>query len=77
MTFIGLPVNILYQNEIIYYCPCTIERVMDAIAALGRTEIEDMVKKGEDIKITCRFCGKEYEVTLKELENIIRNHNND
>jgi len=68
---VGLPVEILSQNEIFYYCPCSKERVLDAISALGKREIEDMIKKGDDLEITCRFCGKEYNVTLKELEDIL------
>lgn len=68
---VGLPVEILNQSEITYYCPCSKERVLDAIAALGRNEIEDMIRRGEDIEITCRFCGRRYEMRLKELKDIL------
>jgi molecular chaperone Hsp33 len=68
---VGLPVDILSQREITYYCPCTKSRVLDAIAALGKREIEDMIKKGDDLEITCRFCGREYDITLKELKEIL------
>jgi len=68
---VGLPVEILSQSEITYYCPCSKERVLDAIAAPGRNEIEDMIRRGEDIEITCRFCGRRYDMRLKELKDIL------
>ncbi len=73
---VGLPVDVLDEKEVNYYCPCTKERVLDAMAALGKGEIEEMLKRGENLEITCRFCGKQYDVTLKELEEILRGYDN-
>lgn len=69
---VGLPVDILDEREVGYYCPCSRERVLDAIVAIGKKEIEDMLKKGENIEVTCKFCGKEYDVSVKELDEILK-----
>lgn len=73
---VGLPVDILDEKEITYYCPCSRERVLGAIVTLGRYEIEEMLTKGEDLEVSCRFCGNVYEVTLKDLEVILKGYDN-
>ncbi|NJD62211.1 MAG: hypothetical protein FIA93_05770, partial [Deltaproteobacteria bacterium] len=55
------------QKNVSYFCPCTRERVLDAIAALGAAEIDELVGKGEPAKAECHFCRKEYLVSREEL----------
>lgn len=74
---VGLPVEVLDEKEVTYYCPCSKDRVLDAIVTLGKEEIEEMLKKGENLEVTCRFCGREYNVSLKELEEILRSSSHD
>jgi molecular chaperone Hsp33 len=63
----GLPVDILEEKEVRFHCQCTKERVLDAIAALGRAEIEELIGKGEAAKVECRFCRAEYAISPVEL----------
>lgn len=74
---VGLPVDVLDEREVTYYCPCSKDRVIDAMAALGKEEIEEMLRKGENLEVTCRFCGRDYDVSLMELEEILRDRNHD
>lgn len=69
---VGLPVDILARSEVTYFCPCSRERVLSALVTLGSSEIEELIKKGETLEISCRFCGKLYDVTLFELEEVLR-----
>jgi redox-regulated HSP33 family molecular chaperone len=39
----------MVKDEVLYYCPCTKNRVMDAIVALGREDIEELVSKGKSL----------------------------
>lgn len=73
---VGLPVDVLDEKEVTYYCPCSKERVLGAMVTLGRSEIEEMLKKGENLEVSCRFCGNVYDVTLKDLEVILRGYDN-
>jgi molecular chaperone Hsp33 len=68
---LGLPVKILEKKEVIYYCPCTRDRVMDAIAALGRKDIEGFLKKGKAVEVVCHFCKTEYTVPPAELLKLL------
>ncbi len=67
----GTPVKILEKKEVRYYCPCTRDRALDAIAALGRKDIEDFLKKGKAVEVWCHFCKTEYAVASGELLSIL------
>jgi molecular chaperone Hsp33 len=67
----GLPVEILERKEVRFHCPCTKDRVLDAIAALGRVEIDGLIRKGEAAKAECHFCRTEYVVSLEELTSLL------
>ena len=63
----GLPIDIRERKEVSFHCPCSKDRVLDAIAALGRAEIDELIKKGEPAKVECHFCRTEYVVSQVEL----------
>lgn len=64
---VGLPIEISEWKEVLYYCPCTKDRVMDAIVVLGREDMEELVSKGEVLNVQCEFCKTEYVVSQDEL----------
>jgi molecular chaperone Hsp33 len=45
--------------------------VLDAIAALGKTEIGELIKKEEPAKVECHFCRTEYVVSQEELVSLL------
>jgi molecular chaperone Hsp33 len=63
----GLSVDIRERKDVSYFCPCTRERVLDAIAALGAAGIEELVEKEEPAKVDCYFCRRVYLVSREEL----------
>jgi molecular chaperone Hsp33 len=67
----GLAVDIRERKDVSYYCPCSRERVLDAIAALGKTEIGELIKKEEPAKVECHFCRTEYSVSREELISLM------
>ena len=54
-----------------FYCNCTKERVEKAIISIGREEISQMIADGKPIEVNCHFCGKNYEFTVAELEDML------
>ncbi len=64
-------IEILEKRALRYRCRCSPERVRNALAALGREEIEAMIRKGEPARVTCHFCHREYEVSLAELQSLL------
>jgi molecular chaperone Hsp33 len=68
---IRLPIYFFDKKEIHYHCPCTKQRILDAIVALGKKEIADMIDKGEKLDIQCEFCKKDYVISQEELRSIL------
>ena len=70
----GIPYTELdHDYPLSYSCPCTKDRVMRALEVLGIAELEDMVSKNENADITCQMCGRPYEVSVTELEDLKEN----
>jgi molecular chaperone Hsp33 len=68
---VGLPFDVMESSDVQYRCPCTKERVLDAIAALGEAEVRDMLSKGESVSVQCEFCKHDYSVGGGELESLL------
>ncbi len=55
-----------------FRCDCSHERVSGVIASLGRKDLEDMIKDGEDIEVKCQFCNTAYKFSVDELKEILK-----
>ena len=53
--------------EVSYRCSCSRERVEKALISLGRKELDKLVEEGENVKLHCDFCNKDYEFTPGEI----------
>lgn len=69
---VGLPIELLLRSEVSYSCPCSKDRVINAVVALGKREIEEMIEEGKKVDIECHFCKKKYELTINELRVILK-----
>jgi molecular chaperone Hsp33 len=61
----------LERTEPEYHCPCSMERVTRAMAALGRDELAEIVEAGEVLEVRCEFCGARYRVTPDDLRLLL------
>ena len=43
-----------------FYCNCSKERVEQAVASIGRKDIQEMIDEGKDIEVKCHFCNTAY-----------------
>jgi len=68
---VGLPIEISEWKEVLYYCPCTKDRVLDVIVVLGREDIGKLVSRGEVLDVQCEFCKKEYVVSQDDLQFLL------
>lgn len=69
---VGEPVKILERKDVQYYCPCAKERVLDAIVALGKKEMEGLVDKGQNVEVVCRFCKNRYFIRPVEIKELLK-----
>ena len=63
--------EVLGEREPTFYCPCSRERVLQIISALGRQEVEDMLAKDNGAELICHFCNEAYQVTGDELTGLL------
>ena len=55
-----------------FYCNCSKERVEQAVASVGKKDIQEMIDEGKEIEMNCHFCNKNYIFTVEELKKILR-----
>lgn len=71
----GIPfTEIPHPYTVEYSCPCSEERVKNALSILGLEELDDMIAKEESSQIVCEMCGRPYELSpddIKEVRNAL------
>ena len=55
-----------------FYCNCSKERVEQAVASIGRTDLVELIEEGKDIEVKCHFCNTAYNYTVEDLKNILK-----
>lgn len=63
--------QILEENPVEFACTCSKEKAVSMIAALGRTEVDVMLKEDEGAVMTCGFCNETYELDADDLNTIL------
>ena len=64
-------VSVEERMSVRYHCNCSTERVTKALISLGNKELKSMIDAGENVKLHCDFCEKDYEFTIEELKKLI------
>lgn len=66
-----LDLEILDKMPAHFYCNCDKDRVAKALISIGRRELKSMIDDGKPIEVNCHFCGKHYNFTPAELEELL------
>ncbi|MGK5089537.1 Hsp33 family molecular chaperone HslO [Bdellovibrionota bacterium FG-2] len=69
--FSDLTFVLLEERPLHYECTCSRERILSAIALLGKMELEDMIEKDNGAEVGCDFCGNQFQITATELKGLI------
>lgn len=67
----GLAHTRLDRRPLHFGCTCDMVRVVGALATLGRTEIEAMVREGKALEVACDYCGSKYQVGTEQLRPLL------
>ncbi|CDD51909.1 33 kDa chaperonin [Firmicutes bacterium CAG:308] len=67
--------KILDTSDVRYSCPCSKERMANAISTLKDEEIQDMIDKDHGCHITCNFCNERYDFSEEDLRKILESRN--
>lgn len=52
-------------------CSCSKERVLTALSAMGKAELEDLLAEKGGAAASCQFCGKRHEASADDLKALI------
>lgn len=65
----GFNPSIVERDEITYKCYCSRQRVMDAVAGIGKPELKKMLAEDKKIEVRCRFCDAVYTFTEEDFND--------
>ena len=54
-----------------FHCDCSRARIEKALISIGKKDLKEMIRDGEDIEVNCHFCNKKYKVTVDELVQLL------
>ncbi len=60
--------RILSREEVFYRCPCSRERLAEALQTIGHEALEEMAAAEDPTEVVCQFCGKAYRFQPEELK---------
>ena len=66
----GLDPQILEESPVEYRCPCSPERMEEALTCIDKQDLAEMIDAGEDIEVCCDFCASRYVFTVNQLKAI-------
>ena len=56
-----------------FACDCSRKRITNVLIALGREELENIIREDGKAELTCHFCNNKYNFDKKELEKLLAN----
>lgn len=62
----------LEMRDINWHCDCSRERMEKALMAIGRRDLEEIIREDGKAELQCQFCLSKYNFTGEELESILR-----
>lgn len=66
----GFDWHLVGEYPVGYRCPCSRERVEQALTVIDRKELREIIAEGKDVSVSCQFCDKVYSFTPQELAAI-------
>jgi molecular chaperone Hsp33 len=67
----GFDHEVLSDEGLRYGCDCSEERVLGAVATLGREEIAQIVETGEIVSLTCEYCRTDWTLGTDRLKSLL------
>jgi len=69
--FKGFEYHIVSEEPIEYRCGCSSEKIGAALSTIGNEALEELIKDGKDISVSCQFCNSVYSFTPEYLKTLL------
>ena len=70
--FDGLEMKILSREKLSCQCDCSREKMEKALIALGRHDLEQLIREDHGAELTCHFCRTVHRFSQEDLEELLR-----
>ena len=67
----GMPYTRLEESPLSFGCNCSQVRVVASLATLPRSDVEELIRDGEVLEISCDYCGRQYHIAPVELRTLL------
>ncbi|MDD5126298.1 Hsp33 family molecular chaperone HslO, partial [Methylovulum sp.] len=64
-------VRLFEPEPIAFQCACSRPRIERTLRAMGRAELEDILREQQQIEVICEFCGAHYQFDKVDIESIL------
>ncbi|MDP1770987.1 MAG: Hsp33 family molecular chaperone HslO [Methylobacter sp.] len=64
-------VRLFDAEPVEFGCACSRPNIEKTLFAMGRTELEDILKERDIIEVNCEFCSEQYRFDKIDVENIL------
>jgi molecular chaperone Hsp33 len=67
----GIEHTTLDETPLRFACTCSELRVISSLATLSKHDIEDLMRDGTDLEMSCDYCGAEYRIAPEKLRGML------
>lgn len=67
-------IQLFEPQPVRFYCPCNVEKMLNAITVLGEEEALSMLSVNRLIEVTCEYCNKQFEFNADEIKRLFTRH---
>ncbi len=72
LVFEGLEIDDTTNAPMAYRCKCSRDRMLAALAALSRADLEEIIETDNGAELTCHFCNESFNFSGDELRELLR-----
>ena len=63
--------EILAREEVSWRCPCSRERIADALRSIGEESLRELASEEKETEVSCQFCRKQYLFLPEDLLELL------
>lgn len=63
----GIPYDLFDEIDVAYSCDCSRDRMLRALATVGKDELDHILSEDGEIECKCHFCDRAYRFTAADL----------
>ncbi len=60
------------KKPVKFACNCSRAKIEKVVMAMGRAEIQSMIRDGQPITLKCAFCNSTYPLQILDLQNLLK-----